>query len=116
MAYAGPRCAAARSYEWLFHYVSQNVSDLPIYEFQISVHNLVNDREATPKDVSLVAPGTQGMRIRLGDDGLQNSLANARRRARVDGGAACGGIVVDFRDTTGTRWRRELDGNLTELA
>ena len=103
MAYAEPRCAAARSYEWLFHYVSQNVSDLPIYEFQISVRNLVNDREATPKDVSLVAPGTQGMRIRLGDDGLQNS-----RRMW--------GHVVDFRDATGTRWRRELDGNLTELA
>ena len=55
----------------------------------------MNDREVTPKDVSLVAPG-QGMRIRLGDDGLQNSLANARRRARVDGGPHVGASSSTF--------------------
>lgn len=94
----------------------RNASELPIYDLKMSVRDTNTGKEIIRKVLPVLAPEAKHKAIKLRAEFVQDDIARAELVAGVNDKQPGCGVTLQFRDGSGTRWRRELDGKLVKVS
>src|SRR5664279_1759814 len=92
-----------------FQLILRNASDLPIYDCRVTVFDLIDNKQVGAMSFGSVKPG---QRSRYLPEEVENAVRKAKTKTASPSNLQRFGVSVQFNDTRGNSWRRNVSGVL----